>query len=146
MSSFWDSVFSQDIVPSKDKVIKPVEKSDFWAMIGMETKPVKQSKVKATSKVVAQAEKVYETIEGLVVPADDCKHYWIIPSDTAWAIGVCKVCNGERWFSNRFIEESYKFNDTLVPSTTPTNTETERIDSDIKDIIAVYNKSIEEGA
>ena len=43
MSSFWDSVFSQDIVPSKDKVIKPVEKSDFWASIGMGTKPVKQS-------------------------------------------------------------------------------------------------------
>ena len=147
MSSFWDNI----IVPS-NREVKPVETSNFWASIGLgsETKPVKQSKVKAkASKVVAKAEQVYETIEGLVVPADDCKHHWIIPSNSAWAIGVCNVCNGEKWFSNRYKENNSTFNDTII--STPTATvedieETLKRDSDIKDIVAVYNNSIGDNA
>ena len=150
MSSFWDNL----IVPNS-KEVKPVETSSFWASIMSdriyfksltETKPVKQSKVKAkASKVVAKAEQVYETIEGLVVPAEGCKHHWMIPSDSAWAIGVCKLCSGERWFSNRFQEDSYKFNDTLVPPKIEQDIKEFLIESDIKDIVAVYNNSIEEG-
>ena len=154
MSSFWDNL----IVPNS-KEVKPVETSSFWASIMSdriyfksltETKPVKQSKVKAkASKVVAKAEQVYETIEGLVVPADDCKHHWIIPSNSAWAIGVCNVCNGEKWFSNRYKENNSTFNDTII--STPTATvedieETLKRDSDIKDIVAVYNNSIGDNA
>ena len=150
MSNFWDGI----IFPSKAETIKAVEVGDFWSSIGLgvKTTPVKQSKPKAvkstakTSKAVVQAEKVYETVEGLVVPAEDCKHYWIIPSQTAWTIGVCKVCNGERWFSNRFKEEgAYKFNDTLVPPKAVESIDTS--DADIRDITTVYKaeqNSIEE--
>ena len=143
MSSFWDNI----IVPS-NREVKPVETSNFWASIGLgsETKPVKQSKVKAkASKVVAKAEQVYETIEGLVVPADDCKHHWIIPSNSAWAIGVCNVCNGEKWFSNRYKENNSTFNSTPT-ATVEDIEETLKRDSDIKDIVAVYNNSIGDNA
>ena len=148
MSNFWDSI----IFPSKVETVA-VEKSDFWASIGLgvNTTPVKQSKPKAvkstakTSKAVVQAEKVYETIEGLVVPAEDCIHYWTIPSETAWAIGVCKYCNGEKWFSNRYATEQGNFNTTLVSPTVQTDSLAE--DADIRDITTVYNSaqdSIEE--
>ena len=138
MSNFWDNI----IVPST-AISKPVEKteqSNFWAGImgQVEPKIIKKKVVKAKlSKAVVDAGKVYETVDGIVVPAEDCKHHWIIPSDTAWAIGVCKLCNGERWFSNRFKEEGeYKFNDTLVPPKTEDYIDT--TDADIRDITTVY--------
>ena len=104
----------------------------------VEPKIIKKKVVKAKqSKAVVDAGKVYETVDGIVVPAEDCKHHWIIPSDTAWAIGVCKLCNGERWFSNRFKEEGeYKFNDTLVPPRAEESIDT--TDADIRDITTVY--------
>ena len=138
MSNFWDNI----IVPST-AISKPVEKteqSNFWAGImgQVEPKIIKKKVVKAKlSKAVVDAGKVYETVDGIVVPAEDCKHHWIIPSDTAWAIGVCKLCNGERWFSNRFKEEGeYKFNDTLVPPRAEESIDT--TDADIRDITTVY--------
>ena len=138
MSNFWDNI----IVPST-AISKPVEKteqSNFWAGImgQVEPKIIKKKAVKAKqSKAVIDAGKVYETVDGIVVPAEDCKHHWIIPSDTAWAIGVCKLCNGERWFSNRFKEEGeYKFNDTLVPPRAEESIDT--TDADIRDITTVY--------
>ena len=138
MSNFWDNI----IVPST-AISKPVEKteqSNFWAGImgQVEPKIIKKKVVKAKqSKAVIDAGKVYETVDGIVVPAEDCKHHWIIPSDTAWAIGVCKLCNGERWFSNRFKEEGeYKFNDTLVPPRAEESIDT--TDADIRDITTVY--------
>ena len=138
MSNFWDNI----IVPST-AISKPVEKteqSNFWAGImgQVEPKIIKKKVVKAKqSKAVVDAGKVYETVDGIVVPAEDCKHHWIIPSDTAWAIGVCKLCNGERWFSNRFKEEGeYKFNDTLVPPRADESIDT--TDADIRDITTVY--------
>ena len=127
MSDFWDRIiFSSQAEPVVEAVV-----SDFWASLGLgvESKPVKQSKVKVVKetakqgksverikKAVVEAERVYETVKGLVVPADDCKHHWMIPSDSAWAIGVCKLCQGEKWFSNRSTEQ-YQFNDTLIPPT-----------------------------
>jgi len=148
MSNFWDSI----MVPVETAEVVAVEKSDFWASIGLgvESKPVKQSKPKAVkktakkSKAVEEAVKVYETVEGLVVPAEDCIHHFMIPSDTAWAIGTCKKCNGERWFSNRYTEDS-NFNTTLVSPTVQTDSLAE--DADIRDITTVYNSaqdSIEE--
>jgi len=155
MSSFWDNILKSYETVTDTIVVNGcavVITSDFWASIGLgvETKPVKQIKPKAVkktakkSKAVAQAERVYETIEGLVVPAEDCTHYWIIPSETAWAIGVCKNCSGEKWFSNRWDEQSI-FNATLVPPTVQTDSIAE--DADIRDITTVYNAtqdSIEE--
>jgi len=119
MSNFWDSIIGEPVV---EAIVEPVSTSNFWASIGLGSTPkvVEQSKPKAVkktakkSKVVAQAERVYETIEGLVVPAEDCTHYWTIPSETAWAIGVCQNCSGEKWFSNRYTEQS-TFNDTYIP-------------------------------
>ena len=151
MSNFWDSI----MVPVETAGVVAVEKSDFWASIGLGVKstPVQQSKPKAvkktakTSKAVAKAEQVYETVEGLVVPAEDCIHHFMIPTDTAWAIGTCKKCNGERWFSNRYTEDS-TFNTTLVPPKIQAEIEeTLQIDADIRDITTVYNSaqdSIEE--
>ena len=123
------------MVPVVAVDVVAVEKSDFWASIGLgveaKTKPVKQVKVKAVkSKAVVQAEKVYETVEGLVVPAEDCIHYWTIPSETAWAVGVCQLCNGEKWFSNRYATEG-NFNTTLVPPQI-------QDDADIREITRVY--------
>ena len=140
MSNFWDSI----MVPVETAEVVAVEKSDFWASIGLgvKSKPVQQSKPKAvkktakTSKAVTKAEKVYETVEGLVVPAEDCTHHFMIPSDTAWAIGVCKNCNGERWFSNRYTEDN-TFNTTIVSPTVQTDSLAE--DADIRDITTVYN-------
>tara|TARA_Y100000310_G_C20406407_1_gene679867 strand:- start:244 stop:717 length:474 start_codon:yes stop_codon:yes gene_type:complete len=139
MSNFWDGL----IFPSKVNVVA-VEQSDFWASIGLGGElvrplPVKQSKVKAVkktakqSKAVVQAERVYETIEGLVVPAKDCIHSWVIPSETAWAIGVCKTCNGEKWFSNRYIEQS-TFNDTLIPP---------KIEQEINDVLNMDDEAMD---
>ena len=156
MSNFWDSV----MVPVETAEVVAVEtaESDFWARIlGVKSKPVQQSKptaVKGTAKArsgslnktlkaVAEAGKVYETVEGLVVPAEDCIHHFMIPTDTAWAIGTCKKCNGERWFNNRFTESS-TFNTSLTP-TVETGSIAE--DADIRDITTAYNAaqdSIEE--
>jgi len=136
MSNFWDSI----IASSKTEDVAVVEQSDFWTSValGLKAKSAKQSKgtvVKSTvkkSKAVAKAEKVYETIEGLIVPVEDCTHHWTIPSDSAWAIGVCKDCKGEQWFSNRFIEDNI-FNDSL---TTPVPIEVQ------KDITAALNTEV----
>ena len=142
MSNFWDSI----MIPVETAEVVAVEKSDFWASIGLgvESKPVKQSKPKAVkktakkSKAVEEAVKVYETVEGLVVPTENCIHYWVIPAETAWAIGVCKLCQGERWFSNRYTEDS-TFNTTLVPPKIQAEIEeTLQIDADIRDITTVY--------
>ena len=93
MSNFWDSI----IFPNKAEVVA-VKKTDFWASIlGGELVrplPVKQSKpkaVKSTAKkgkavVVAEAEKVYETIANLIVPSSECVHYWTLPTGSKWAI------------------------------------------------------------
>ena len=138
MSNFWDGL----IFPSKVNVVA-VEQSDFWASIGLGSMPkvVEQSKPKAVkkSKAVAQAERVYETIEGLVVPAEDCTHYWTIPSETAWAIGVCQKCSGEKWFSNRYTEQS-TFNDTYIPPKIEQEiNDALNADADIRDINTLYN-------
>ena len=137
MSNFWDSILGEPVV---EAVVEPV-KSDFWTSIGLGVQPIQESKPKAVkapakkSKTVAKAERVYETIEGLVVPAEDCVHHFIIPSETAWAIGVCMKCNGERWFSNRYTEQS-TFNDTYIPPKVEQDTIG---DADIRDITTTYN-------
>ena len=138
MSNFWDSIIGEPVV---EAIVEPVSASNFWASIvlGSMPKVVEQSKPKIVkgkkSKAVAQAERVYETIEGLVVPAEDCTHYWTIPSETAWAIGVCKNCSGEKWFSNRYTEQS-TFNDTYIPPKVEQDTTG---DADIRDITTTYN-------
>jgi len=164
MSSFWDSILKSSETVADTLVVSD---SDFWSSIGLgvetKPKPVKQIKVKAVkktakqSKAVVEAEKVYETVEGLVVPAEDCKHHWIIASDTAWVIGVCQLCNGEKWFSNRYIEND-SFNGTLVPpkagqveagvaeQSIEDSLNSESYDADIRDITRVYNSNIEESA
>ena len=156
MSNFWDSIIGEPVV---EAVIEPIGTSNFWASLGVESKPVEKAPIKVVkqttkkSKAVAQAEKVYETVEGLVVPAEDCIHYWTIPAETAWAIGVCQNCNGEMWFSNRYTTESV-FNDTLVPPKIDEQEITDIIDTDadIRDIVAAVEnevttyREIEDGA
>lgn len=139
MSNFWDSIIGEPVVEAS---IEPVSASNFWAGIGLGSIPkvVEQSKPKAVkktakkSKAVAQAEIVYETIEGLVVPAEDCIHYYTIPSETAWAIGVCQKCNGEKWFSNRYTEQS-TFNDTYIPPKVQQEiNDALKVDADVRDM------------
>jgi|TARA_R110000824_G_scaffold265738_1_gene454642 hypothetical protein len=145
MSNFWDGVFE----PVVEAIIEPVSTSGFWSSIGLgvNVKPVEQSKPKIVkgkkSKAVAQAEIVYETVEGLVVPATDCTHYWVIPSENAWAIGICNNCSGEMWFSNRWSEQS-TFNDTLVPppSIQKEITDSMDMDADVRDILTESIKEI----
>lgn len=48
------------------------------------------------------SEKIYDTVDDLVVPDTKCTHYWQIPSEGVWQVGVCKYCNGEKWFSNSY--------------------------------------------
>ena len=143
MSNFWDSI----MFPTKTEPVVAVEKTDFWASIGMGTKPVKQSKPKTVkntvkqSKAVEQAEQVYETVEGLVVPTEGCTHHFMIPTEGKWVIGTCKKCNGERWFNNRNAEQS--FNDTLLsPTEHRENTVIAKEDleqsSDMRDITMAY--------
>ena len=48
------------------------------------------------------SERIYDTIDDLVVPDTKCTHYWQIPSEGVWQVGVCKYCNGEKWFSNSY--------------------------------------------
>ena len=154
MSNFWDSI----MFPTKTEPVVAVEKTDFWASIGMGTKPVKQSKAKTVkntvkqSKAVEQAEQVYETVEGLVVPTEGCTHHFMIPTEGKWVIGTCKKCNGERWFNNRNAEQS-NFNDTLVsPTEQSISNEIAKGDleqsRDIQDITTAYKaeqNSISEG-
>jgi len=48
------------------------------------------------------SERIYDTVDDLVVPDTKCTHYWQIPSEGVWQVGVCKHCNGEKWFSNSY--------------------------------------------
>lgn len=76
-------------------------------------------------KAVVEAIKVYDTAEGLVIPDSDCTHYWQIPSEGSWQIGVCRDCNGEHWFCNNWaVLQEYSdtksgFNNSPFPLTNP---------------------------
>ena len=97
-TSFWDNIMKATVT---EKVEQKKEPSNFWASIGMGVEtPVKKSIAKKATKKVTASAKVYETIDGLVTPDADCVHYWVIGSKTPQDIGVCKKCNGEKWFSN----------------------------------------------
>ena len=114
MSNFWDSI----IFPMKVETV-PV-KSSFWAGMGLSVspkpKPVKQSKPKKAtakkSKAVVKSERVYETVNDLIVPAEDCTHHWVMAANAKWVVGTCKLCSGERWFKTQF---DVSFNDTFAP-------------------------------
>ena len=156
MSSFWQRLVDNSIVEQVEEQVAVTEPIGFWASLGLGSKveePVEKTVVKPSvkkSKAVQKAEQVYETIEGLVVPTEDCVHHWLIPNNVdnpKWTIGSCKKCSGEKWFNNQFSEKSKQFNDTLIH---PTGTGlTDSItNNDIRDITQNYNaekNSAEEG-
>ena len=108
MSNFWDSI----IFPTKVEMV-PV-KSSFWESVGLA--PAKQSKPKKAtakkSKAVVKSEREYETVNDLIVPAEDCTHHWVMAANAKWVVGTCKLCSGERWFKTQF---DVSFNDTFAP-------------------------------
>ena len=121
MSNFWDGI----IFSTKVETV-PV-KSSFWESVGLA--PAKQSKpkkgtAKKSSKAVVKAERVYETVDNMIVPAEDCKHHWVIPTNTKWVIGTCKLCTGERWFKTQFEAD---FNDSLSHGRVPDGLDVESL-------------------
>ena len=128
MSNFWDGIIFSTKVETK-----PV-KSSFWESLGLShpliaDKLAKQSKpkkgtAKKSSKAVVKAERVYETVDNMIVPAEDCKHHWIIPTNTKWVIGTCKLCSGERWFKTQFEAD---FNDSLSHGRVPDGLDVESL-------------------
>lgn len=110
MANFWESIAVQ-----AETVVESESDSSFWSILANPTKPKVQKtivtpKVKKSKAVVKSAE-VYETIGGLVTPSTDCTHYWVIGTATPQDIGVCKLCNGEKWFTNSFL---MAFNDSPI--------------------------------
>lgn len=110
MANFWESIAVQ-----AETVVESESDSSFWSILANPTKPKVQKtivtpKVKKSKAVVKSAE-VYETIGGLVTPSTECTHYWVIGTATPQDIGVCKLCNGEKWFTNSFL---MAFNDTPI--------------------------------
>ena len=84
------------------------------------TKKASKTVVKAEQVIEYDAPKIYDTLDDLVIPNSDCTHYWQIPSEGAWQIGVCKYCNGEKWFCNSYsilTQEQNKFNNSPFPLT-----------------------------
>ena len=143
MSNFWDSILA-----STTGVEEKKETSDFWSTIGIGFVPEKKSKptakkstAKKSSKTVEQAEQVYETVDELIVPAENCTHHWVIGSGTKWTIGTCKQCNGEKWFNNDYAEQT-KFNDSLVSPMARAegieSKDTLKSDLDIQDLKTAY--------
>lgn len=110
MANFWESVSVQ-----AEPVVESESDSSFWSTLANPTKPKVQKtvvtpKVKKSKAVVKSAE-VYDTMGGLVVPSTDCTHYWVIGTATPQDIGVCKLCHGEKVFTNSFL---MAFNDTPI--------------------------------
>tara|TARA_R110000765_G_scaffold343557_1_gene433617 strand:+ start:3593 stop:4042 length:450 start_codon:yes stop_codon:yes gene_type:complete len=137
MSSFWDS-----IMVGSTQVEQVVETGSLWAAImnggKVEAKPIAKS---SKSKAVEQAVLVYETVDSLIVPSDTCIHHWTMDSNTVWVIGTCKLCNGERWFSNNFSDHT-KFNSSLTSATPTLRVESKdslKSDLDVQNLETAYN-------
>ena len=110
MANFWESIAVQ-----AETVVESESDSSFWSILANPTKPKVQKtivtpKVKKSKAVVKSAE-VYETIGGLVTPSTECTHHWVIGTATPQDIGVCKLCHGEKMFTNSFL---MAFNDTPI--------------------------------
>ena len=120
MANFWESIAVQ-----AETVVESESDSSFWFILANPTKPKVQKTVvtpkaktpvldKAKvqkSKAVIKSAEVYETIGGLVTPSTECTHYWVIGTATPQDIGVCKLCHGEKMFTNSFL---MAFNDTPI--------------------------------
>ena len=114
MTSIWDRLAQYDTL-EVEPLETDSEPSSFWSAIANPTKPKVQKtivtpKVKKSKAVVKSAE-VYETIGGLVTPSTECTHHWVIGTATPQDIGVCKLCHGEKMFTNSFL---MAFNDTPI--------------------------------
>ena len=111
MANFWESIAVQ-----AETVVESESDSSFWSILANPTKPkvktpvLDKAKVQKSKAVIKSAE-VYETIGGLVTPSTECTHYWVIGTATPQDIGVCKLCHGEKMFTNSFL---MAFNDTPI--------------------------------
>ena len=116
MTSIWDTLAQYDTL-EVEPLETDSEPSSFWSAIANPTKPkVKKAKAVVTpkvkkSKAVVKSAEVYETIGGLVTPSTECTHHWVIGTATPQDIGVCKLCHGEKMFTNSFL---MAFNDTPI--------------------------------
>ena len=80
----------------------------FWDSLKTEVKPYPNA-----INTEITLENVWDNIpeQSLVELDDDCVHHFTIPTGAREVIGQCNKCNGERWFKNYLVEQS--FNNTI---------------------------------